>query len=185
MDAGERERLRNYEGVVHAACAPAPDLELRTPGRALAGGGGVLGALISRELFQSEGEKLRAKHDLQDPALEVSSGLVEDLRERWGVADVRSLAMPVEDDPRALASREGGVLLHVETRGWAIYYYPTDWSHYRVAYEARARLVRGEPSEVIWDASCDHVGSEPQGSRATWDDLERNGAALLKQKLLR
>ena len=55
--------------------------------------------------------------------------------------------------------------------------------HYRVAWEARARLVRGEPSEVIRDASCDHVASEPQGSRATWDDLEGNGAALLKQKL--
>ena len=88
------------------------------------------------------------------------------------------------DDPADLKkSFEKGMVMDFKTLEWQLNYYPTDWSHFRVIYSARARLIRMEDSKITWQAFCNLTGEEPEKPRPTMDQLKENNYSLLKEKL--
>jgi hypothetical protein len=121
---------------------------------------------------------MRRQYGLADPALRVAGKLGQELQASFGVARVDVVPQAVaQDDPGG-----SGLALDVRTEQWLLLYFPTDWSHYRVAYGARARLVEGPDARVLWQSSCEVMGSDLSAS-PTLPELEANGGALLEEKL--
>jgi hypothetical protein len=175
LDATSRSRLAESE-VVRAVYRPA-SFSVRTPGGVLAGGGGALGALVSEGIAGHRGEATRGRHGLGDPALRVAEQVGKTLQADLGVGRVVVEQDPVPED----APAGSGLLLDVRTEQWRLLYFPTDWSHYRVAYQASTRLVDPGRSAVLWQSSCDVLGSDLSES-PTLEELEANDAALLRVK---
>jgi hypothetical protein len=174
LDDGARARLRGAEmRAVHHEST----FTVRVPSGGLFGGG-VVGAVASETVAGGRGEAMREQYGLADPALRVAGKLGQDLRASFGVARVDVVAQPVaQDEPGG-----SGLTLDVRTDQWLLLYFPTDWSHYRVAYRARARLLEGPDTRVLWQSSCEVMGSDLSAS-PTLEELEANGAALLREKL--
>lgn len=175
LDATSRGRLAETEAV-RAVVRPA-SFSVRTPGGALAGGGGALGALVSEAVAGRRGEMTRTRHSLADPALRVAETLGETLRSDLGVARVEIAREPVAED----APLGTGLVLELRTQRWLLLYFPTDWSHYRVSYQADARLVDAASATVLWASSCEVLGSDLSPS-PTLGELEANDGALLGTK---
>jgi hypothetical protein len=170
--------------VVHAVVRTADRFSLRTPGGAVAGGGGILGGLGSLELFREKGEALRTRHGVGDPALRVVAQLGAALGEDVGAPAVGLVKEPVtSDDPQAIAARfQRGLVLEARTEYWELLYFPTDWAHYRLAYRASARLLAAPSGRVLWRDEC-AFESDDAAAKPTLEELEANGAALLKTML--
>lgn len=124
------------------------------------------------------------KYSLQDPVLRVKERFLSTLSVDFDLKNIRPVQGPLTDDRvPALKERFGqGVVIDFKTIKWDLLYYLTDWSHYRIAFSARARMVRLEDSKIIWQGVCDIVGKDRKTS-PTLDELESNNGALLKVKL--
>jgi hypothetical protein len=170
--------------VVHGVVRTPDRFSVRTPGGAVAGGGGLLGGLGSLELFREKGEAMRTRHGIPDPALRVVAQLGAALGEDVGAPPLGLVKEPIpSDDPQAIAARfERGLVLDARTEYWELLYYPTDWSHYRLAYRASARLIEAPSGRVLWRDEC-VIESDETGPRPTLEALEADGAALLKTML--
>lgn len=154
-----------------------PDFAAMTAGKATFG---VFGAVA----MISAGNSLVAENHVPDPSV--------GLRERLG-AKLQSahhmtfLATGHADDTTSkvpeLVARHNGAdyLLDVETIGWGFYYFPTDWSHYRVSYSARMRLIDIHSGRIVAESMCKASAGEGKGEKApSKDELLANHAALLK-----
>lgn len=175
LDAKSRGRLAGSE-VVRGVVRPA-SFSVRTPAGVVAGGGGALGALVSEAIAGRRGEMTRSRHSLGDPAFRVAEALGESLRASFGVARVEIAPEPVADG----TAPGSGLALELRTQRWLLFYFPTDWSHYRVSYQADARLVDAASGSVLWASSCDVLGSDLSSS-PTLEELEANDGALLGAK---
>ncbi len=86
-------------------------------------------------------------------------------------------------DLAAMGNGQGAVL-GIETRAFMIIYFPFDWSHYKVKYSARARLVEGASAKKIADSNCDYASDDyDDTNRPRLGDLLKEKGALLKVKL--
>ncbi len=181
MDKNELSRLENLSNI-HAVHYPSSSFNVRTPGKTLAGGGGALGSIISLGLFESAGEKMTKDYALEDPILNVQNHFLSSLETDLGLTNIRIVQeSPSEDSIDELKRTVGnGMVIDFKTTQWMLYYYPTDWSHYRIAYSARGRLVRLEDSQIIWQGTCESVGQDPKTS-PTMNELIANNGALLKE----
>lgn len=182
MDKEERSRLNNQSDI-QAVHYPS-SFSVRTPGKAIAGGGGALGAIFSLGLYESAGDKMAKEYALEDPALRVQSRFLSSLEKDLGIKNIRIVQeSPSKDSIDDLKRTAGkGMVLDFKTTQWMLFYYPTDWSHYRIAYSARGRLVRLEEPKIIWQGTCEFIGQDPKTS-PTMDELVANNGALLKQKI--
>ena len=61
-------------------------------------------------------------------------------------------------------------------------YYPTDWSHYRVSYSGRLRLIDATTRTVVAESACNSVQGDDKNP-PTKEQLLENKAALLKTHL--
>lgn len=148
------------------------------------GGGGALGAVLSMGLYESAGDKMANEYALKDPALRLQSRFLTSLEKDTGSKESRIVQEPpggesIEELKRTFGK---GMVLDFKTTQWLLFYYPTDWSHYRIAYSARGRLVRLEEPKIIWQGTCEVIGQDPKTS-PTMDELVANNGALLKQKI--
>ena len=93
-------------------------------------------------------------------------------------------AVAKSDEIGALLSDYSGseYLLDVKTFNWMFGYYPDDWSHYRVIYNARMRLIDVTTKKVIAETMCNSTQGDDKNP-PTKDDLLNNGAQLLKEYL--
>jgi hypothetical protein len=82
-----------------------------------------------------------------------------------------------------VANNPGGdFVLDVKTLNWMFGYYPADWSHYRVIYGARLRLIDVATKSVVAESSCNSVQGDDEHPPSK-DQLLENKAALLKDYL--
>jgi hypothetical protein len=181
MDTGERARLKQVN--IQAVRYPPPSFNVRTPGKALAGGGGLLGGFISLGLFKSAGEKMTHDYSLEDPVVAVKDRFLSSLDADLGIK-ASSVNEPLGKDSldELKTTFEKGMVFDFKTIQWMLFYFPTDWSHYRIAYSARSRLIRLEDSKILWQGVCEFIGKDPKTS-PTWEELTENNGALLKIKL--
>jgi len=180
----DREELARFKQVanVRAVHYRPPSFNVRTPGKALTGGGG-LGAIFSLHLFKSAGEKMTHDYSLEDPVVTVQDRFLSSVEADFGFQSIPARA-PLSNDSfdELKKTFDEGMVFDFKTTDWMLFYFPTDWSHYRISYSARSRLIRLEDSEVVWQGVCKFVGKDPKTS-PTWAELTAQNGATLKIKL--
>jgi hypothetical protein len=140
--------------------------------------------LVGLALMAGEGQKIIAENHVHDPALEIGDRLSVALSTKHSL---------VQQTPRPLsvthqASHEQvrwdtDLVLEVTTKTWSLFYFPTDWTHYRVWYEASMELRDARDQRLL--ASGDCLAPRPEDSKGapTYDEMVDRHAAMLKQKL--
>jgi hypothetical protein len=155
-----------------------PDFAASTPAKATFA---VIGALAAI----SEGNDLVAANRIDDPADAIAAGLSQALAANHGTRVVSPPIAVNGDDVNQIAATAKGkarFVVDVQTFNWGLIYFPTDWTHYRIMYAAKARLIDVESNMVISEGLCKQM-AETNANAPTYNQLTGNGAALLKKEL--
>lgn len=122
-------------------------------------------------------------NEIKDPVLAIAAKLTPAVSQRLGTSETRTVGDVKDGSEKALSGIAGGqgVVLHVETRGWQVVYYPLDWTHYRTMYRGRAILVDGATGELLAQVSCAWDSSDK--NPPTRHEIFADRAALLKSHL--
>jgi len=141
-------------------------------------------ALIGAAAMIAEGNSIVRENNIQDPAIVIGQGLVNQLIAGRNARQVPSQAVATGDDIQTLLATYQGanILVDVKTFNWMFNYYPTDWAHYRVTYSARIRLIDYTSKKVIAETMC-RTAQGDDTNPPTKDQLLQDGAALLKNYL--
>ena len=142
-------------------------------------------ALVGAAAMISEGNEIVKTNNIEDPALMISQELsvkLKGMREMTVVSNGNTTA--TSDDISVLLSTypKTDYLVDVKTLGWMFNYYPTDWSHYKVTYSARFRLIESSTKKMIAETLCQSVQGDDKNP-PTKDQLLENQAKLLKEHL--
>lgn len=156
---------------------PMPDFAAFTAGKAAFAIAGA-GAMII------EGNGIVRDNGIPDPATAISKALTDRLQAARKIALVSSQAVASSDEVSTLVATYTGAdyLLDVKTLGWMFNYYPTDWAHYKVTYNARLRLIDTSSQKVVAETMCQTVQGD-DANPPTKEQLLANRAALLKSYL--
>lgn len=157
---------------------PVPDFGAFTAGKAAF-------AMVGAVAVIMEGNSIVKTNGIEDPAVAISQGLVDRLAAaRNGKPLARAKVPANTDDVAAFAAAHPGVdyLVDVKTFTWMFNYYPSDWSHYRVSYSARLRLIETSTRKVVAESMCRTVQGDDKNP-PTKDQLLDKQAALLKDYL--
>jgi hypothetical protein len=142
---------------------------------------GLVGALAAI----STGNDIIALNRVDDPADAIAAGLSQALSAKHGT---RVAAPPIAidgDDAKQVAAAAKGkarFVVDVQTINWGFNYFPTDWTHYRVHYAGKARLIDVETNAVIAEGGCRQM-PETNANAPTYDELMANSAARLRKEL--
>jgi hypothetical protein len=142
---------------------------------------GVVGAAVA----VSEGNQIIAQHDVADPADAIATVLSTVMQTSHGAQIVdQPLHIDSEEPARIaeLAKGKARFVLDVRTTGWMFGYFPADWTHYRVMYAAKARLIDVESKSVVAEAFCKRTPDSAVNA-PTYDEMLASGAARLKAEL--
>lgn len=176
VSAGAKSELRDQR--VATTKRAVPDFAAMTAGKAAFA---VLGALA----MISEGNGIIARNKVADPADAIAAGLVASLA---GGYSARAADQPVSvavDDVAGVATAANGAarfIVDVQTLNWSFGYFPSDWTHYRVIYTAKARLIDAQSKSVVAEGFCKQIPETNEGA-PTYDELLAGQAALLKARL--
>jgi hypothetical protein len=116
----------------------------------------------------SEGNELVREFAIADPAADVAASLAS------------NLSAVLKTTPGD-STHGTGLLLDIETVGWAFAYIPEDAVHYQVKYMGRARLIDAATAADIASAACRWESNAKDAPG--YDDLLAGGGALLKDML--
>ena len=155
-----------------------PDFAATTAGKAAF-------ALLGAAAMISEGNKIIASNNVPDPADVIATGLANTLENAYGVQLVTPpTEVNANDEAQVAASINGKAkfIIDVQTVHWSFGYFPTDWTHYRVIYTAKARLIDAQSKAVVAEGFCKHIPTSNIGA-PTYDELLANEAAMLKREL--
>lgn len=77
----------------------------------------------------------------------------------------------VKDSAQITSSANDAVryVIDAKTINWSIGYFPTDWTHYRTIYTAKARLINVQTKDVVAEGFCKHI-PESNVNAPTYDD---------------
>ena len=156
----------------------APNFAAMTAGKAAF-------AILGAAAMISEGNQLVASNKVEDPADSIATQLATALSDAHGLRIVTSPVPVSSDDADQVAQASAAVArfaIDVQTLNWSFAYFPTDWSHYRVIYTAKARLIDSQSKAVISEGFCKRI-PESNTNAPTYDALLANQAALLKSEL--
>jgi hypothetical protein len=157
---------------------PTPDFAAMTPGKM---GFALVGAL----LMISEGNSIIANNNVADPADAIASGLMKALESAHGTNPagqkiaVKSTAV---SDIAAAAGDTARFVIDVQTINWTLVYFSGDWTHYRVVYSAKARLINTLTKATVAEGFCARAPESNIGA-PTYDEFIENEAAVLKKEL--
>jgi hypothetical protein len=157
---------------------PAADFAAFTAGKA---GFALLGAAM----MVAEGNEIVKTNHIEDPALAISRGLVERLAASRHARPLQPAKLqPAGDDVEAVVKASPGAdyVVDFKTFTWMFNYYPADWSHYRVTYNGRLRLIETSTREVVAETLCQSVQGDDKNP-PTKEQLLEKDAALLKDYL--
>jgi len=142
-------------------------------------------AVIGAVAAVSEGNSLIESNAIPDPAIDISLGLAR-LFERANHMTVvgPGVSAPADDAGRIAetARSRAEYVIDVRTVNWSLVYFPTNWTHYRVLYTTRARLIDTNSGKIVAEAACKQVPESDVGA-PTYDELLANKASLLKRTL--
>ena len=116
----------------------------------------------------SEGNELVREFAIADPAADVTASLASDLSAVLKTAPGDS-------------THGTGLLLDIETVGWAFSYIPEDAVHYQVKYMGHARLIDAATAADIASVPCRWESNAKDAPG--YDDLLAGSGALLKDML--
>jgi hypothetical protein len=173
IDAQALSAVRK-QSVVHTA-RDMPDFSEMTPAKVPFG---VIGAA----LMISEGNKTVASNKVADPANAIAGALLNAMQSAQGMQVVASPVRIDSEDPARIAELAKGkarFVLDVRTLVWQMLYFPTDWTHYRVFYTAKARLIDVETRAVVAEAFCKQL-PDSNVNAPTFDEMLALNAARLK-----
>lgn len=155
-----------------------PDFAAMTAGKAMFA---VLGAVA----MISEGNSIVEKNSIPDPADAIAASLTKALESSHGSRLVMPPIPVNSDDPSETADAAKGAakfIVDVQTINWSFGYFPTDWTHYRVIYTAKARLIHAVSKTVVAEGFCKRIPDDSSNA-PTYDELLANEAELLKKQL--
>jgi len=156
-----------------------PDFTAMTAGKAAFA---VIGAIA----MINEGNSIVASNNIPDPADAIAAGLAKALNTAHGARLVTPPVSIETDEASQIIARANGVaryVLDVQTTNWSFAYFPGDWSHYRVIYFAKARLIDTQTKQVVAEGMCKRV-PESITDAPTYDELLARQAARLKSELV-
>lgn len=158
-----------------------PDFAAMTAGKAMF-------AMIGAAAMISAGNTVVNENNIPDPAVKITELLTQNLQKAKGMKIQKitnaSTAPAKEDGIEYLINHYNGTdyILDVKTFNWNYAYYPTDWTHYRVNYSARLRLIDTGSKQVVAETLCQ--GSQGDDNNPpTEAALLNNNAELLKKYL--
>ena len=184
MDSQNREFLKAQS--VYGIHYHPPSFIAMTSGKMAVGAFfGLIGGAVAASSMEKEGSRMVSEYQITDPALEIEEAFLSQLRADGETGSVQRVSTDYPNDDLAYLKKgfHQGSVFDFKTKSWGLGYYPTDWSHYRVGYSLRARLIRFPEGKVLWQGVCKIEENQPSGSRPKLDDLKANNGALLKTKL--
>ncbi len=115
-----------------------------------------------------------------DPAVGIAHALTGALKVRqgtplladFGVATDHAVESAIATVPTAQW------LVEVSTVSWGVVHFPTDWSHYRIPYAGKLRVIDVESKRVIAESVCQNVHGETR--RPNIEQLATRDASLLR-----
>ncbi len=115
--------------------------------------------LIGAAEMISAGNKIVKEDQIPDPDIRIGHELAQRLASERDMRVIADDKVAANDSPSALASTYPGadLLLDVKTLSWMFVYYPTDWSHYKVIYSARVRLIDTASKGILAETACKTV----------------------------
>jgi hypothetical protein len=143
---------------------------------AMAGALSFAGAALAINAEMQAGDKLVSADAIDDPAPTIAHAVALDYAAAHGGA---ASDAPADWDTAAGSAR---YLVKVATSGWGFTYYPLDWGHYHLTYDAKLELVDVASKRVVAKGVCSHK-ADTASERFTYDDLTGNGGATLKSQL--
>lgn len=154
-----------------------PTFMAQTPGKAMFG-------LLGVAAMASAGKKIAEDDGLEDPAATIGAELSAELSRRYGARPSTAIIPIVDDDRavRAAGAPRADLILDVRTTGWGFIYFPDDWTHYRVQYGVRLRLIDPKTARTVAEGTCNSLPDE-RSEAPTYDELLDNGGQRLKKEL--
>jgi hypothetical protein len=133
----------------------------------------------------SAGNQIVAENDIQDPAPEIAAKLLKNMEQVHNMVPGKSPIQLSDNSIEKIAASSNGVpfILDVQTINWSFVYQPTDWTHYRVIYTAKARILDAKTKAVLAENICSNANTPVPDPLPTHDELLANKAALIKEKL--
>lgn len=142
---------------------------------------GAVGAVAA----VSEGNRIIGENDIADPAKAITMVLAKAMQSSQGVQLVNEPLHIDSEEPARIADLAKGkarFVLDVRTTGWMLGYFPTNWTHYRVMYAAKARLIDVDSRQVLAEAFCKQTPESAENA-PSYDEMVAAGAARLKAEL--
>lgn len=155
-----------------------PDFAAMTAGKAAF-------AMLGAVAMISEGNSIIANNNVPDPADAIAVGIAKALENSHGARLVTPPIPAEADEASQIVARVNGgtrYVIDAQTINWSFVYFPTDWTHYRVIYTAKARLIDAMTKEVVAEGFCKHI-PENSANAPTYDELLANQASRLKSEL--
>jgi len=156
------------------------DFSAMKAGNAMFGAIGGLAAV-------SSGNALIAEHGVDDPSAAIAKLLSAAVKEKFGASTVSEVAQAISrdvDEPEAVVKATGstvGYVLDVKSLNWGLIYFPTNWTHYRMLYSVRGRLINAANGDVVAQMPCS-FNSDTEETAPDYDQLIADNGALLKKK---
>jgi hypothetical protein len=144
---------------------------------AMAGALSFAGAAMAINSEMQAGDKLVTADAIDDPAPTIAHAVAEAYAAAHGG---ETAGAPADWDGTSAGSAR--YLVKVATVGWGFTYYPLDWGHYHLAYDAKLELVDVASKRVLAKGSCSHK-ADAASERFSYDELTGNGGATLKSQL--
>ncbi len=142
--------------------------------------GGALafaGAAMAINAEMQAGDKLISADAIDDPASAIAHAVARDFAAAQGGS-----AADAPTDWDGAGAGWARYFVKVSTTAWGFTYYPLDWRHYHLTYDAKLELVDFASKRVLAKATCSHK-PDAASERFTYEDLTGNGGAALKSQL--
>jgi hypothetical protein len=144
---------------------------------AMAGALSFAGAAVAINTEMRAGDKLVGADAIDDPATAIAQTVARDY-----AAELGGAAADAPTDWDGAGAGWARYLVKVATTEWGFTYYPLDWKHYHLTYEAKLELVDVVAKRVVAKATCSHK-SDAASEHYSYDDLTGAGGATLKSQL--
>jgi hypothetical protein len=175
----DSKSLVSLQGATTAASQrEKPSFSAMTAGKAMFG-------MIGAAAMISQGNSIVKENGIEDPAAYIGEKLLADLASANSLQVVKRKDVVASGTDVAKLSKQYadvGLLVDVQTINWSFAYFPTDWTHYRVIYSAKFRLIDTKRAKIIADGFCARIPDDSPEA-PTGDQLLENNAARLKQEL--
>lgn len=150
----------------------------QTSGKAMFGAIGAIAMIHA-------GNEIIHEDQVPDPVTSIEQALQADLVRENGMRSVDINVSTDTTDASKLASQyqNADLLLDVYTTYWGFLYFPTNWTHYKVLYTARMRLIDTKTSKVLATGFCSRKPESSPSEAPTYAELLGDHGALLKKDL--